>query len=118
MKRVWSLHEVLPMIDLQNESSTDFKKMLRRCFISSQYMQQSEVIFSVKYLYLNIFSRLQISYILTSYCTCHFFFFFKEVGYYNTEVLWTPVFLQLTFLKSTKKCCFFFCFFSFLTLDR
>ena len=37
------LHEVLALIDLQNESSRDFKELLRRCFISSQYMQHSEV---------------------------------------------------------------------------
>lgn len=40
--RVWSLHEVMSIIELQDESSQEFKLLLKRCFISSQYLQHDE----------------------------------------------------------------------------
>lgn len=42
MKRVWSLHKVLELVELQNESSEDLKVLLQRCFISPCYMQYEE----------------------------------------------------------------------------
>lgn len=47
VKRVWSLHTVLSLVDLQNESSSDFKEMLRRCFTSQHYVLQPEVMYNV-----------------------------------------------------------------------
>jgi hypothetical protein len=43
LKRVWSLHEVIQLIEMNNESSNEFKTLLLRCVISPQYMQHDEV---------------------------------------------------------------------------
>ncbi|XP_060579913.1 condensin-2 complex subunit G2-like [Ruditapes philippinarum] len=42
LKRVWSLHEVVQLIEMNNESSNEFKTLLLRCVISPQYMQHDE----------------------------------------------------------------------------